>query len=158
MTRVVAGPAWPAVEARPRPWADVATRLALLPLLAAYLAAPGWSIVASPAVQGPLRIALLALAAIAVARPAWSPALIIGLVPLLPVWPSLVPTVPDGVVHLVVATQAIPWIVRRVVGRRGAGTSMTGGWAVVVGVATVSLLVSLTPEPWRGLTRSTSAD
>ena len=41
-----------------------------------------------------VRIALLSLVAIAVVRPAWSPAVLIGLVPLLPVWPSLVPGVP----------------------------------------------------------------
>jgi O-antigen ligase len=135
---------WPGI------WREAATRLLLLTLLAAYVAGPGWSILFSPAIPAPVRFALLALAAIGVAHPVWSPAALIGVVPLLPVLPSLVPAVPPGVVHLVVATQAIPWFARRLLGPRGDGSSMASGWAIVVGVATVSMLVALTPEPWRG--------
>jgi len=132
-------------------WSEAALALVLLPLLAAYLAGPAWSMLFSPAIAAPVRFALLALTAVALAHPVWSPAVLIGVVPLLPVWPSLNPAIPPGVVHLVVATQAVPWITRRLLGQRGDGNSMTSGWAVVAGVATVSLLVALTPEPWRGV-------
>lgn len=130
-------------------WRDRARRAALVPLLALTLAGPGLSLV-SPRMPGPVRLALIALTILGVARPSWSPAVLVGLVPLLPVWPSLVPTLPDGLVHLVVATQAVPWLVRRLVGARGARSTAPPGWALLVGVATVSLLVALTPEPWRG--------
>ena len=131
-------------------WRDAARRAALLPVLAAVLAGPGWSILASPAMPGWTRALLLALAALAVVRPHWSPSVLIGVVPLLPVWPTLVPGLPEGIVHLVVATQAIPWLVFRLVGRRANRSSFVPGWAVLVAVATVSLGVALTPEPWRG--------
>ena len=105
---------------------------------------------ASPLLPTSLRLALAALTLVAVLRPLWSPAVLMGLIPLLPVWPSMVPAVPDGIVHLVVATQAIPWLVHRVLGRRGASSTMGPGWGVLVAVATVSLVVAFTPEPWRG--------
>ncbi len=120
-------------------------------LLAAYLAGPGWVLLASPLLPGWLRAGLLALMGLAVVRPRWSPAVLIGVVPLLPIWPSLVPSVPEGLVHLVVSTQAVPWLLRRLVGRHDGGSTMAPGWAVFVAVATVSLAVTLTPEPWRGL-------
>ncbi len=100
---------------------------------------PGWT-----------RVLLLALVVLAVVRPRWSPIVIIGVVPLLPVWPTLVPGLPEGIVHLVVVTQAIPWLVFRLVGHRAERSSFVPGWAVLVAVATVSLGVTLTPEPWRG--------
>lgn len=132
-------------------WREAGSRLALLPLLGASLAVPGWVLATAPAIPLWLRAGLLALTALAALRPQWSPAVLIGLVPLLPIWPTLVPAVPDGIVHLVVATQALPWIVIRLCGRRGDGTSMAPGWGVFVGVATVSFLASITPEPWRGV-------
>jgi O-antigen ligase len=131
-------------------WPEWLRRLAVVPLLAVYLAGPGWVMLASPLLPAWIRVALLALAALAVARPRWSPAVLMAIVPLLPVWPSLVPSVPDAIVHLVVATQAIPWFVFRMLGRRGEGSTLATGWAVLVAVATVSLLVLFTPEPWRG--------
>ncbi len=136
--------------ARAWDWRDAARRAALLPVLAAVLAGPGWSILASPAMPGWTRALLLALAALAVVRPHWSPSVLLGVVPLLPVWPTLVPGLPEGIVHLVVVTQAIPWLVFRLAGRRANRSSFVPGWAVLVAVATVSLGVALTPEPWRG--------
>jgi O-antigen ligase len=130
-------------------WGDAARRVALLPVLAAALAGPGWSLLASPAMPGWTHAVLLALAALAVVRPRWSPSVLIGVVPLLPVWPTLVHGLPDGIVHLVVVTQAIPWLVFRLVGRRADRSSFVPGWALLVAVATVSLGVTLTPEPWR---------
>ncbi len=132
-------------------WADLAVRVAVLPLLALYLAGPGLVLLASPQVAARVRALLVALVALAIARPRWSPAVLIGIVPLLPVWPSVVPSLPRELVHLVVATQAIPWFVYRVAGRRGDGSSLSHGWALLTAIATVSLLVAFTPEPWRGL-------
>ena len=134
-----------------RGWREGLRRLAVVPLLAAYLAAPGWVLLLAPELPTWLRFALVALTVLAVARPHWSPAVLIGLVPLLPIWPTLVPDVPDGIVHLVVATQAIPWMVYRLLGRRAERSSMAAGWSLFVAVATVSLLVAFTPEPWRGV-------
>ena len=134
-----------------RGWREGVRRLALLPLLAAYLAAPGWALLLAPEVPTWLRLALLTLTGLAVARPHWSPAVLIGIVPLLPIWPTLVPDVPDGIVHLAVATQAIPWMIYRLLGRRAERSSMAAGWTLFVAVATVSLVLALTPEPWRGV-------
>lgn len=133
-----------------RDWPEWLRRLALLPLLVVLLAGPGWVITGAPELHGWTRVALLALMLLAVVRPQWSPAVLIGIVPLLPVWPSVIPALPDGIVHLVVATQALPWLVFRLLGRRGHTSSLAGGWAVLVAVATVSLVVLFTPEPWRG--------
>ena len=147
-----AGP-WAGSPAGPgpsRPGAEGLRRLGFAVLLAGCVAGPGWAMLFSPLLPSSLRIALLALTVLAVVRPAWSPALLMGLVPLLPVWPSLVPALPDGIVHLVVATQAIPWLAYRLFGRRGESSSMAAGWGVLVAVASVSLLVFFTPEPWRG--------
>jgi O-antigen ligase len=134
----------------PRGWPERLRRMAVVPLLALYLAGPGWVMLSSPLIPTWIRVSLLALFAVAAIRPRWSPALLIGVVPLLPVWPSIVPGMPYAIVHLVVATQAIPWFVFRLLGRRGERSTLAPGWAVLVGIATVSLLVLFTPEPWRG--------
>ena len=116
---------------------------------AAYVAGPGWAIVASPLVPPGVRQALLALALVAVVRPAWSPALLLCVVPLLPVWPTVLPAVPPSIVHLVVATQATPWLLRRALGRRSMSSSSAApAWALFVLVAAVSVLVGLTPGRW----------
>ncbi|MCC6165318.1 MAG: O-antigen ligase family protein [Acidobacteria bacterium] len=142
----------PVVDRRPAsPWTDLAVRVAVLPLLAVYLGGPGQVLLASPQIPTWVRALLMALVMVAIARPHWSPAVLIGIVPLLPVWPTVEPSLPRELVHLVVATQAIPWLVYRIAGRRGDGSSLSNGWALLTVVATVSLLVTLTPEPWRGL-------
>jgi len=145
------GSTGPAIDGSPPGLREGVRRLAVVPLLAVYLAGPAWVVLVSPAIPGLLRIALLTLAGLAALAPRWSPTILLGLVPLLPIWPALMPALPDGLVHLVVATQAVPWLVRRLLGHRGVGNSMVPGWGLFAAVGTVSLLVGLTPEPWRGL-------
>ncbi|WP_396623427.1 O-antigen ligase family protein [Luteitalea sp.] len=130
---------------------ELAARAGLLLVLLGLLAAPVWATVASPLVPTWCRAALLASALIAVVRPGWSPALLVALVPLLPVWPALVPGTPEGIEHLLVASQAVPWVVRRLVaGRSGDGSTLPAGWSVLLAVATASAIALLVPEPWRG--------
>ncbi|BCS35195.1 hypothetical protein TBR22_A44220 [Luteitalea sp. TBR-22] len=130
---------------------ELARRAGLLILLAGLLVGPTWAAVTSPLVPPWCRLALLASTLMAVVRPRWSPVLLIVLVPLLPIWPSLVPGTPEGIEHLLVASQAVPWLSRRLVaGRSGEGSALPAGWLVLLAVATASALVLLTPEPWRG--------
>ncbi len=125
---------------------DRAGRLAALVAALAYLAGPGLVVAVSPDVPGALRVALVALTVVAGFRPAWSPAILLLIVPLLPVWPTLAPTIPPAVVHLVVATQVVPWLLRRAAGRPAASTAAAlPAWGVFVLVAAVSLLVAFTP-------------
>ncbi len=125
---------------------DAVGRAAALAGAAVYLAGPAWAVAFSPQVPGALRAALAALTLVACVRPAWSPAVLLGLVPLLPVWPTLEPAIPPAIVHLVVATQVLPWLLRRAAGRPPAtSASAVPAWGVFLAVAAVSVLVSLTP-------------
>ncbi|MGI8673520.1 MAG: O-antigen ligase family protein [Luteitalea sp.] len=127
------------------------TGLLLLIVAAAYLAGPAWLALSSALVPVWLRAVLVLLTVLACVRPAWSPAVLLGTVPLLPVWPTIVPALPPALVHLVVLSQAIPWLIRRAVGRvHLTRCSMTPGWALFVAVAAVSVCVGLTPARWRG--------
>jgi O-antigen ligase len=129
---------------------DVLGRVAAVLGLVAYMAGPGYAIVASPQVPEFVRWPLLALTGVAVLRPTWSAGVLLLLVPLLPVWPTLYPTVPPSIVHLVVVTQVVPWLVRRAAGRRRATTcSAVPAWGIFVAVAAVSVAVGLTPDRWR---------
>lgn len=129
---------------------DVLGRVAAVLGLVGYMAGPGYAIIASPQIPDLVRWSLLALTGLAVLRPTWSAGLLLLLVPLLPVWPTLYPTVPQSIVHLVVVTQVVPWLVRRAAGRRRATTcSAVPAWGIFVAVAAVSVAVGLTPERWR---------
>lgn len=132
-------------------WATAGVRFGLLLLAALYAMGPAWTAVSSALVPLPVRAALVALTLLACVRPRWSPAIILGLVPLLPVWPTVVPSLPPALVHMVVLTQGLPWLVRRALRRDPrARCSVTPGWALFVAVAAVSVAVDLTPDRWRG--------
>src|SRR5262245_26984606 len=67
------------------------------------------------------KLAWLALVVVACVRPAWSPFVLVALVPLVP-WLTLhVRRMPQGLVHLIVLSQALPLLVRYVVVARGEG-------------------------------------
>jgi O-antigen ligase len=128
---------------------EALARVAALVVAVAYLAGPGWAVATSPQVPGGIRAALAVLTALAVVRPVWSPGILLGLVPLLPVWPTIEPTIPPALVHLVVATQVVPWLLRRAAGRRPASASCAvAAWGLFVAVAAVSVLVALAPARW----------
>lgn len=116
----------------------------------AYAAGPLWLALTSPAVPAWLRVALAGLTVLATVRPRWSPAVLLALVPLLPVWPTLYLDLPPALVHLVVLTQAVPWLIRRgLSGEQTSSCAFTPGWALFVVVAAVSVAVQLTPDRWR---------
>jgi O-antigen ligase len=100
--------AW-AVWLAPRAIAAVAIYL--------FTAYPVYHALASPAVALTAKIAWLALAALAFARPAWSPFAIVALVPLVPWLTVSMRGVPQGVIHLIVLSQALPMLVLYVLGR-----------------------------------------
>jgi O-antigen ligase len=128
---------------------EALARLAALVVAAVYIAGPGLAIVTSPRVHPALALALGALTALAWVRPAWSPAVLLGLVPLLPVWPTISPAVPAAIVHLVVVTQVVPWMLRRALGARPASTAAAvPAWGVFLAIAAVSVVVVFAPVRW----------
>lgn len=86
---------------------------------AAYLFTtyPVYSALASPAVALSAKLVWLALAVLAFARPASSPFVLVALVPLVPWLTVYMRGIPQGLVHLIVLSQALPLLVRYVVGR-----------------------------------------
>ncbi len=63
------------------------------------------------------KLVWLALTVLAFARPAWSPFVLVALVPLVPWLTGYMRRMPQGLVHLIVLSQALPLLVRYVVGR-----------------------------------------
>ena len=92
-------------------------------------------------------LALKAAWLCALALAAWRPStgvLLLLVTPLLPIWPYLFPVVPPGLIHLLVLSQAIPLLTRRVV--RDVPLRFDGvAWAFVglFGVAFVSVVVTM---------------
>ena len=78
-------------------------------LFAAY---PVYSALTSPAVAFNAKLAWLALAVLAFVRPAWSPFVLVALVPLVPWLTTYMRRMPQGLVHLIVLSQALPLLVR----------------------------------------------
>lgn len=136
---------------RPASWV---WRLALLLAAALYTAGPLAAAMTSASVPGWLIATLAALLAAATVAPAIGPAVLLGLVPLLPILPVIDPDVPAAVVHLVVLTQAIPILVRLALRRSPSrGTPIFGlGWGLFVLVAFVSVGTWMTPDHFRATT------
>jgi O-antigen ligase len=82
-----------------------------------FTAYPVYNALASPAVALNAKLVWLALAVLAFARPAWSPFVLVALVPLVPWLTLYLPHMPQGLVHLIVLSQALPLLVRYVVWR-----------------------------------------
>jgi hypothetical protein len=70
-----------------------------------------------PSVAFNVKLAWIGLAVLAFARPAWSPFVLVALVPLVPWLTLYLPHMPQGLVHLIVLSQALPLLVRYVVWR-----------------------------------------
>ncbi len=90
-----------------------------------FTAFPVYNALTSPAVALSLKLVWLALAALAFARPAWSPFVLVALVPLVPWLTVYMRGIPQGLVHLIVLSQALPLLVRYVAGRG----SVTFNWS-----------------------------
>ncbi len=137
----------PPARATVRPaWGIWLARAGASAAVALYAAGPLWSVAQAPPGSALVWMALAACSLVAVFRPTWSPALLLGVVPLLPVWPTLAPWVPPAIVHLLVATQVVPWLLRRAWGRPPASTCpAVPAWGVFVAVAAVSMLSALAP-------------
>lgn len=113
----------------------------------AYVLGPILAVWRSPTVAWWVHVGLVLLCVIAVLRPRYSPAVLLGVVPLLPLVPTLVPGVPAAIVHLVVLTQAIPMLLRRALAReRPPGLVFLTGWSVFLVVCAVSAGVEFTPD------------
>jgi O-antigen ligase len=91
----------------------------VLAAYAAYLFAayPVYSALISPAVALNAKLVWLALVVLAFARPAWSPFVLVALVPLAPWLTVYMRRMPQGLIHLIVLSQALPLLVRYVFGR-----------------------------------------
>jgi O-antigen ligase len=91
----------------------------LLAAIALYLftAYPVYSALTSPTVALIPKLVWLALAMLAFARPAWSPFVLVALVPLVPWLTVYMRRMPEGLVHLIVLSQALPLLARYVFGR-----------------------------------------
>src|SRR5690349_942750 len=78
---------------------------------------PVYNALVSPTVALSAKFVWLALAVLAFARPAWSPFVLVALVPLVPWLAVSMRKMPLGLVHLIVLSQALPLLVRYVIGR-----------------------------------------
>jgi O-antigen ligase len=78
---------------------------------------PVYHALASDAVALNAKLVWLALAVLAFARPSWSPFVLVALVPLVPWLTVYTRRMPQGLVHLIVLSQALPLLVRYVAGR-----------------------------------------
>lgn len=127
------------------------SRLVLLAAAVLYGAGPLLATITHPDVPPWLKGGLIALTLLACVRPAVGPAVVLAVVPLLPIVPSMVAGVPPALVHVVVLTQAVPILLRLAIDRQPRGPAVFAvGWAVFVLVCAVSVGVELTPERLRG--------
>lgn len=129
----------------------------MLAAYAVYLftAYPVYHTLISPDVALNAKLVWVALAVLAFARPAWSPFVLVALVPLVPWLTVYMRRMPQGLVHLIVLSQALPLLVRYVVGRGSGSVTFTRSrsiphqepapdgiawaWAVFVTVAIASV-------------------
>ena len=89
-----------------------------------------------------LKLLWVALCALGAVRPEWGAYTMLA-VPLMPVWPSLSPHVPHGIVHLAVLSQALPLGLRVAAGRPTRDIDAPGwAWTLFVTVAAASALVT----------------
>lgn len=129
----------------------VASRFVLLAAAALYGGGPLLATLLAPDVPSWLKTALVALTLAASVVPAASPAIVLAIVPLLPIAPSLLPGVPPAVCHVVLLTQVVPNLVRLALDRRQRGPAVFAmGWGLFVLACAVSVGVELTPERLRG--------
>jgi O-antigen ligase len=145
-------PGLPTTSVRFSPaWTSWTWRLLLLLAAALYVAGPLAAVATTPTVPGWLVAALGGLLVANIAVPAAGPAVLLGVVPLLPVLPVLAPAIPPALVHLVVLTQAIPTLVRLALRRTaGRGTPIFAvAWGLFVLVAFVSVGAWMTPDRLR---------
>ncbi len=134
------------------PPASWAWRLPLLLVAGLYAAGPLGAALTAATVPWWIVASLLALLVLATAAPTLASAVLLGLVPLLPILPRLVDGTPAAIVHLVVLTQAIPVLVRFALRPAPSPASpvFVLGWGLFLLVAAVSLGVDLTPDRLRG--------
>lgn len=90
---------------------------------------------ASPEAPLTLKFAWVALTAAGMI-PAWRARLLIALTPLIPFLPYAIAGTPGGVVHLLVLSQAIPWLIHRAMTRRAPAVDAIGRlWLLLLLVA-----------------------
>jgi O-antigen ligase len=116
--------------------------LALLPLLL-FAVVPVRIFLLSPDARLGVKLAWLAALALGALRPRAGTLLLLG-APLLPIWVVHVDGVPQGIIHLLVLSQALPWLARVALGRDRASADPVALWlACFVTAAAVSVLVRI---------------
>jgi O-antigen ligase len=114
-----------------------------LSLLTALLFAafPVRAALSDPSIPLRFKLGWVVLFLVGLVLPAWRTPLVLVLVPLVPWVPFGIKGVPHGIVHFVVLSQALPWLVRP----GGSGRPWTGPvawcWLLLVAVAIASLTV-----------------
>lgn len=109
-------------------------------VLAFLVAFPVQAALLTPAVAWWFKLAWLALVTVGILRPSWSPAILIVATPLSPILPVTWPTIPAGLVHLTIVSQALPFLGRLVMGRVASPRDpVTASWALVLIVALATL-------------------
>ena len=116
-------------------------------LLIFLLAFPVRALVLSGDVAVWLKIVWLGLLAVGVRMPSWSGAVLLVLVPLLPVWPYHLPGVPQGLVHLGIASQAIPFLFRKLRAPIQEQDPLSSLWLLFIGIGIVSSIVVFAGYP-----------
>jgi O-antigen ligase len=119
-------------------------RLTFAVILAWLAAFPLRALFTSDSVPTILKVVWPAFAVLASVRPHWSPRLLVAIVPLLPFLPLLNSSLPAGIVHLFVASQAVPFMLRGVMGRQiPPRDGAVAAWGLVVVVAILSMATRL---------------
>jgi hypothetical protein len=117
----------------------------LLALLVVLLSAafPVRLFLLSPDVRFDVKLAWLALVLVGALLPRAGTLLLLA-VPLVPIWAVTIDGVPLGIIHLLVLSQALPWLARLTVGRDRLVADPVALWlGGFVAAGTVSLLVGL---------------
>ena len=118
------------------------TRLLALLLAALFLAFPIRAAFVTPLVPFWLQAGWVLLAVGATLRPVWRAHILLAAFPLLPWVPVEAKGVPFGIVHLLVLSQALPWLIEIVRGRARPPTdALSGAWIAFTLVAVCSAIV-----------------
>jgi O-antigen ligase len=119
------------------------SRLVALAAAAFFLAFPLRAALIDARVPLVFKLGFALLLVVGSTRPGWRAYILIAGVPLVPWLPFEHRHLPHGIVHLLVLSQALPWLVESVFRRRSARPSdMTSAWwAVLVLVAACSVVV-----------------
>lgn len=119
----------------------LASRIIAACAVVLFVAFPVTSALVEPSVFLWVKVLWVALTAMAFVRPQWSPYVLVALVPLVPWLPAYSLRIPQGLVHLIVLSQALPWLGRYVVGKATiVRDRLSWAWALLVGVAVASVL------------------